>query len=149
MTQFATQSGKRMSPVPNNPHELAALCGERLPLPHRLDLEPVFAAPWQAQAFALTVHLHSQGLFTWPEWAAALSHQIQTDPTPTDPNHDDGSAYYTHWLNALEQLILSKQLGTPNQIHALEHAWQAAAERTPHGKPIELGPGQLGQLLDR
>ena len=34
---------------------------------------PVFAEPWQAQAFALTLSLHEQGLFTWPEWAATWS----------------------------------------------------------------------------
>jgi len=34
---------------------------------------PVFAEPWQAQAFALALQLHEQGAFTWTEWAAALS----------------------------------------------------------------------------
>ena len=37
---------------------------------------PVFAEPWQAQAFAMAIQLHERGLFTWPEWAAALSAQI-------------------------------------------------------------------------
>ena len=50
----------------------------------------------------------------------------------------DGSLYYTHWLNALEQLVIERGLGTPAQIHALEHAWAAAAERTPHGQAIVL-----------
>jgi len=34
---------------------------------------PVFAEPWQAQAFALAVKLSEQGHFTWTEWAAALA----------------------------------------------------------------------------
>ena len=34
---------------------------------------PVFAEPWQAQAFALAVKLSEQGHYTWKEWAAALS----------------------------------------------------------------------------
>jgi len=28
---------------------------------------PVFGAPWEAQAFAMTMALHARGLFTWPE----------------------------------------------------------------------------------
>ena len=38
--------------------------------------EPVFREPWEAHAFAMTLALHQRGLFTWPEWAAALSAQI-------------------------------------------------------------------------
>ena len=38
--------------------------------------EPVFAEPWQAQAFAMALALHERGLFSWPEWAEALSTQI-------------------------------------------------------------------------
>lgn len=133
-----------MNNAPHNPQVLVALCGDLLPLPPRAQDEPVFAAPWQAHAFALTVHLHAQGLFTWPEWAAALSAQIRRRPEAGD---DDGSAYYTHWLDALEQIIVTKQVGNPEQIHALEHAWEAAAERTPHGEPIVLKPGEVERLV--
>jgi hypothetical protein len=38
---------------------------------------PVFAEPWEAQAFALAVRLSEQGHFTWKEWAAALAHDAQ------------------------------------------------------------------------
>jgi hypothetical protein len=34
------------------------------------DGEPVFAEPWQAQAFALAVELSAKGHFTWKEWEA-------------------------------------------------------------------------------
>ncbi|RUW45405.1 nitrile hydratase accessory protein, partial [Mesorhizobium sp. M1A.F.Ca.ET.072.01.1.1] len=30
--------------------------------------DPVFAEPWQAEAFAITVALHDSGLFSWSEW---------------------------------------------------------------------------------
>ena len=48
-------------------------------LPHlpRDESGPVFAEPWQAQAFALVVHLHGKGAFTWQEWASALSDEIK------------------------------------------------------------------------
>src|SRR5438132_12267696 len=34
---------------------------------------PVFAAPWEAQAFALAVKLSEQGQFTWKEWPSTLA----------------------------------------------------------------------------
>ena len=121
--------------------DIARLCGGDLPLPASFAgnaAEPVFAAPWQAHAFAMTVHLHQQGLFSWPQWAAALSAQIRS--SAGDDGHDDGSRYYTHWLNALEKLVIERQIGSAEQIHVLEHAWEDAARRTPHGLPIVLDP---------
>ncbi len=32
--------------------------------------EPVFAEPWHAQVFAVTVALNEAGRFAWSEWAA-------------------------------------------------------------------------------
>jgi nitrile hydratase accessory protein len=133
---------------PLTPHELAAHCGDALPLPPRRDDEPVFSAPWQAHAFAMAVHLHQRGLFTWPEWAAALSAEIHGHTPAPDAPEDDGSRYYRHWLDALEKVVVARQAGSAEQLHALEHAWEAAAERTPHGQPIALAPGEVGRLLD-
>jgi nitrile hydratase accessory protein len=108
------------------PEELAAL--PRLPV----DAEgPVFAEPWQAQAFAMAVQLHRQGVFTWTEWAAALSAELADA-------HDDGSHYYEHWLRALEGLVTRRGLAGEGALHDRRHAWEAAYRRTPHGKPVEL-----------
>lgn len=93
---------------------------------------PVFAEPWQAQAFALTVKLHERGAFTWPEWAEALSAQLATDPT------DDGARYYEHWVAALEGLVAKGDLAAPAELAGRTEAWRAAYLRTPHGKPVEL-----------
>ena len=35
---------------------------------------------------------------------------------------DTGATYYTHWLNAMESMVLAKQLGTADQIRDLEPA---------------------------
>ena len=51
---------------------------------------------------------------------------------------DTGATYYTHWLNAMESMVLAKQLGTADQIRDLEHAWETNAVRTSHGQPIAL-----------
>lgn len=93
---------------------------------------PVFAEPWQAQAFALTLKLHESGAFTWPEWAEALSRELAGDPT------DDGSRYYDHWVAALEGLVTGRNLAGADEIAARKHAWADAYRRTPHGKPVEL-----------
>jgi len=101
---------------------------------------PVFSAPWQAQAFALALALHERGVFTWPEWAAALTEAIRRAQAQGDPDH--GDTYYRHWLDALEQLVIAKGLADAGRLHALEHAWEAAAARTPHGQPIELSAAE-------
>jgi nitrile hydratase accessory protein len=116
--------------------DIARQCGGEMPLPMQGANDAVFAEPWQAHAFAMVLQLHEKGLFTWPEWAAALTQEIRKAQIVGDA--DTGATYYTHWLNALESMVLSKQLGTADQIHDLEHAWEAAAARTPHGQPIAL-----------
>ena len=122
--------------------DIARQCAGGMPLPETSDSTSdgqgvvVFAEPWQAQAFAMTVQLHEKGLFTWPQWAAALTQAIRDAQARGDA--DDGHHYYIHWLNALEHMVIQHQLGTPDQIHDLEHAWEDAAARTPHGQPIAL-----------
>lgn len=102
---------------------------------------PVFAAPWQAQAFALTLALHRQGLFSWTEWAAALAAQIRAAQAAGDP--DLGDSYYDHWLAALETLVAAKGASSKAELQHYAQAWGRAAERTPHGKPIALIDGDF------
>src|SRR5262245_19822593 len=103
---------------------------------------PVFEAPWEAQAFALVLSLYDRGLFTWPEWAAALAQELRQAQAAGDPGA--GETYYRHWLAALEKLLARKEVTTPEALARYYKAWDAAAERTPHGKPIELGPEDFG-----
>ena len=99
---------------------------------------PVFAEPWQAQAFAMTLQLHQRGLFSWPEWAAALSAQISQAQLAGDA--DLGDTYYSHWLAALEALVAAKGAAPAAELARCARAWDHAADRTPHGQPIELQP---------
>ena len=102
---------------------------------------PVFAEPWQAQAFAMTLQLHQRGLFTWPEWAAALTAQIRQAQQAGDA--DLGSTYYDHWLAALEALVASKGAAPVDELARCARAWDHAADRTPHGQPIVLQPADF------
>jgi nitrile hydratase accessory protein len=118
--------------------QIAASCGDGLPLPPSAaggaghdGAEPVFAAPWQAQVFAMTVVLHERGLFTWPEWAQVLSRRVRDGAS-------DGSDYYECWAAALQDLLSARDVAGPDEVDRTTQAWHDAAARTPHGQPIEL-----------
>lgn len=115
---------------------------------------PVFAEPWQAQAFALTVKLHEAGCFTWKEWAGELGAQIAKAEKRAEAERlaeaeqragagrkgqpDDGSRYYEHWLAALESLVTAKGLLDPASLQLRRNAWERAYRTTPHGQPVQL-----------
>jgi nitrile hydratase accessory protein len=97
---------------------------------------PVFREPWEAQAFAMALMLHERGVFTWPEWAETLGAEIKRAQAEGDP--DTGETYYRHWLATLERLVAAKGVATDDLLHRTRDAWDHAADRTPHGKPIVL-----------
>ena len=109
---------------------------DALPRVPRDDEGPVFAEPWQAQAFALAVKLSEEGHFTWKEWAAALADELKAAAARGEP--DDGSKYYEHWLATLERLVILKGLEHPETLADRKEAWADAYRHTPHGKPVEL-----------
>src|SRR5271168_1661664 len=83
----------------------------QLPDVPRDEAGPVFAEPWQATAFALTVQLSADGHFTWKEWAEALSSELKADELQGEAQ--DCSRYYHCWLTALERLVMEKGLSDP------------------------------------
>lgn len=112
-----------------------------LPDQPRDDDGPVFREPWEAQAFAMTLALHRNGLFSWSEWSEALAAQIAAAQAGGDA--DLGDTYYRHWLAALEAVVAAKGAGTIEELTRYRVAWDHAADRTPHGQPIELRPGDF------
>lgn len=116
-------------------------------IPHNVDLGalpalpcdeegPVFNAPWEAQAFAMTLSLHAAGVFTWREWADALAAELSVAAAHGEP--DNGSHYYEHWLAALEKLAATKGVVPEQELAQRKNEWDAAARATPHGKAVEL-----------
>ncbi|HLH40674.1 MAG TPA: nitrile hydratase accessory protein [Bryobacteraceae bacterium] len=104
---------------------------------------PVFAEPWQAQAFALAVKLSEQGYFTWKEWAEELAAELKSAEARGEP--DDGTHYYEHWLATLERLVTRKGLTDQAALLNRKRAWADAYRHTPHGKPVVLtGPDRSG-----
>ena len=102
---------------------------------------PVFDEPWQAQAFALAVSLHERGVFSWPQWAAALGEQLAAARAAGDP--DTGETYWLHWLATLERMVERHGLTDAATLDRYRTGWDRAAHRTPHGRPIELLPQDL------
>ena len=126
-------------PEPGRAVDAARL--EALPPLPRDDEGPVFAAPWQAQAFALAVRLSAEGHFTWKEWARALAGELRAADERGEP--DDGTRYYHHWVAALERLVTAKGLTDSPALRDRKAAWAAAYRRTPHGQPVVLRkPGE-------
>ena len=109
-----------------------------LPNQPRDDASPVFREPWEAQAFAVALALHEQGVFTWNEWSQAIAREIVAAQEAGDA--DLGDTYYRHWLAALERLIAAKGVSSSGELARYRRGWLRAAERTPHGAPIELRP---------
>jgi nitrile hydratase accessory protein len=118
--------------------DAAARATSAIPSIPRDDAGPVFREPWEAQAFAMALTLHERGLFSWSEWAATLADEIKRAQAGGDP--DTGETYYRHWLATLERLVAEKGVASPATLRRYHDAWDHAADRTPHGSPIELRP---------
>jgi hypothetical protein len=90
-----------------SPDESSELLAHLPELPRDGDA-PVFNAPWEAAAFAMTLALYRR------------------------------DTYYRHWLTALERIAAAKGCVTNEGLLERRDAWDRAARRTPHGQPIEL-----------
>ena len=75
-----------------------------IPLPQGKE---VFSAPWHCELFALTISLHEKKVFDWALWTAALGNKLKDKSVSME---DDLDYYYGSWLEALEELILSKKM---------------------------------------
>ena len=86
----------------------------------------VFAAPWEAKAFALIVLLHKRGHFEWQAWVQTLAAEVAQDRSRAQE-----TPYYLLWLAAAEQLVTARGLLDAGQLAALRSALHAA-QTEPH-----------------
>lgn len=101
--------------------------------------QPVFEAPWHAEAFALAVALEARGCFSWPEWTAALGAVLVEHGQARDL--DGGDDYFIAWVTALERVCADRGLAEGAVLAELRTAWEAAYLTTPHGLPVRLPAG--------
>ncbi|MFD9093281.1 nitrile hydratase accessory protein [Streptomyces collinus] len=71
--------------------------------PPRSNGELVFAEPWESRAFGMAVSLYDAGVFTWPEFQAALI--ARTAAWEASAQRDEPYSYYGLWLAALEDVL--------------------------------------------
>ena len=114
-----------------NPGGLAEL--ELLP---RDESGPVFAEPWQAQAFAVIVKLTEAGQLTWKEWAERLGAVLKEAEERGE--FDTGRRYYEHWLTALERLVVEKNLA---ELEELAKEGETIRENDHHRREHQLQGG--------
>lgn len=98
--------------------------------------EPVFAEPWHAQVFALTVHLNEQGRFAWPEWTERFGATLAAHGLAREL--DGGEDYFNAWLETLEALLAETGAADPADAADTKRAWELAYLSTPHGQPVRL-----------
>ena len=98
--------------------------------------QPVFEQPWHAQLFALSVALHAQGLFSWPEWTKRFGARLKHNGA----NHalNGGDDYFTAWLETLEALLVERDPKDQQQLSDLHAAWTEAYLSTPHGSLVAI-----------
>ncbi|WP_170569352.1 nitrile hydratase accessory protein [Ruegeria atlantica] len=99
-------------------------------------LEPIFAEPWHAQVFAVTVALNEAGRFDWSDWATRFSATLKRNGLAREL--DGGGDYFQAWLETLEALLAEQGAAFPDDVRNLHLAWEEAYLTTPHGQPVHL-----------
>ncbi len=94
--------------------------------PPRANGELVFEAPWESRLFGVTMALHEQGVFPWPEFQqrliAAIADWERRETSEPYP-------YYRCWMTALESLLAERHLCAPSELDQRVEAFTAR----PHG----------------
>lgn len=104
--------------------------------------EPVFQAPWHAQAFALAVYLNERGVFEWSEWTEVFGAVLSENGLTKEL--DGGDDYFLAWVAALEQICATKDVAEKGALAALKASWERAYLSTPHGEPVRVEVGEVG-----
>ena len=105
---------------------------------HSFSDAPAFSAVWHAQLFALTTHLYDKGLFTWPQWTAALAYHIQAQRKDIEYKEDTEDSYYQAWMAALTACLVEQDITDIEQLQLMKDRWASAYLSTPHGQPVKL-----------
>ena len=108
------------------------------------DKNLIFAEPWQAELFAITLNLHEKGLFNWDSWTKKLGGSLKRDK---NKSKDDLEHYFLNWLSVLEETLLEKKVTELTKIMTIEKAWRDAISKTPHGKKVEIPDKVLHSIV--
>ena len=77
----------------------------------------IFHSPWESRVFAMAVLLCEKGAYAWTTFNAHFAKYIG-EAEMYNPDTEAVSAYYHHWMQALEQVLLEKAILVEEQLHA-------------------------------
>ena len=97
----------------------------------------VFQSPWHSQLFAITVQLSEQGNFLWTEFVEIFGESLNQARLKIK-SLDGNDNYFNCWLNALEKIIVDKNIGSLQSLSLLKEDWTKAYLTTPHGQPVKI-----------
>lgn len=102
----------------------------------RLDDQPVFDEPWQAEILAIVDALVAKGMVTPVQWSETLGRELSEAEKRGEP--DNMATYYAAALQALETLLGDVDGLSSADITDRRNAWANAYRATPHGQPVIL-----------
>ena len=102
----------------------------------RMDGEPVFDEPWQAQVLAMVDTLIANGTIKATAWSDTLGSELKK-AQPSGAS-DNITTYYKAVLQALEQLLDRYTDISGSEVSNKRDAWEQAYLATPHGQPVKL-----------
>jgi len=102
----------------------------------RMDGEPVFDEPWQAQVLAMVDSLITSGVIEATAWSDTLGNELKKAQR-LDAS-DDITTYYKAVLQALEQLLDRYTDISRTEVSNKRDAWEQAYLATPHGQPVKI-----------
>ncbi len=103
---------------------------------HKVDGDPVFDEPWQAEALAIADILVSKGMFSARTWSEALGKALKDAQSVGAV--DNQQTYYNCVLSALEQLVAEHSDIDQQTMATKRQDWEHAYLSTPHGQPVRL-----------
>ena len=78
--------------------------------------EPVFNEPWESRIFGAAVALCERGLFEWDEFRERLIAEIGSADAQAGASARSPTAYYEHFLSALERVLVDKGICAGEEI---------------------------------
>ena len=79
--------------------------------------ELMFHRPWESRVFAMAVLLCEKGKYSWKAFNEQFA-QLIGDAEIHHPDQEAVSAYYHHWRQALEMVLLEKAILLEEQLQA-------------------------------
>ena len=79
--------------------------------------ELMFHRPWESRVFAMAVLLCERGAYAWNTFNEQFAKLIG-DAEIHHPDQEAVSAYYHHWRQALEMVLLEKAILLAEQLQA-------------------------------